>query len=108
MYKDTTWSHIFVFHIIVSIVTMTTGTPTSTSQSCGQCTSTSGASWAGGVLVGVVSGVLVMIIVWVIVTVISKKKSMIDTKRNIGRFSMTIIVKLLSFIFLDHMTTGTN
>ena len=108
MYKVMTWSHIFVFHIIVSIVTMTTGTPTSTSQSCAQCTSTSGASWAGGILVGVVSGILVMIIVWVIVTVISKKKSMIDTKRNIGRFSMTIIVKLLSFIFLDHMTTGTN
>ena len=86
---------------------MTTGTPTSTSQSCTQCTS--GASWAGGgILVGMVSGVLVMIIVWVIVTVISKKKSIIDRKRYIERFSMTIIVKFLSFIFLDHMMMGTN
>ena len=87
---------------------MTTGTPASTSQSCAQCTSTSGASWTGGILVGVVSGVHMMIIVWVIVTLISKKKSIIDRKRNIERFSMTIIVTFLSFILLNHVMTGTN
>ena len=80
---------------------MTTGTPATTSKSCAPCTlnstyiqtlppiasgniSNSGASWAGGILVGVVSGVIVMIIVWVIVTVISKK-SMSDRKKNIER-----------------------
>ena len=81
---------------------MTTGTHATTSQSCGPCTlnstyiqtlppiasdntSNSGALCAGGILVGVVSGVIVMIIVWVIVTVVSKKKSMIDRKKNIER-----------------------
>ena len=73
---------------------MTTSTPATTSQSCAPCTSTSDStSWSVGILVGVVSGVLLMIIVWVIVTVVSKKKSIIDGKRNIERFNMTIIVE---------------
>ena len=67
-----------------------------------------GASWVGGILVGVVSAVLVMIIVWVIVTVVSKKKSMIDRKRKIERLSMTIIIEFSSAIFLDHMMLGTH
>ena len=101
---------------------MTTGTPATKSQSCASCTlnstciqtlrpiasGTSGAPWAGGILVGVVSGVIVMIIVWVIVTVVSKKKSIIDRKKNIERFSMTIIIELSSALFLDHMMLGTN
>ena len=104
---------------------MTTGTPTTTCQSCAPYTlnstyiqtlppiasgntSTSGAPWAGGILVGVVSGVLVMIIVWMIVTVVSKKKSIIDRKRKIERFCMTIIIEFSSAIFLDHMMLGTN
>ena len=87
--------------ITVSTVTMTTsGTLATTSKSCAPCTlnstciqtpppivssstSTSvGASWVGGIFVGVVSGVLVTIIVWMIVTVVRKKKSIIDSKRN--------------------------
>ena len=98
VYTDITCSHII--DIIVSSVTITTSTPATTSQFCAACTfnstciqtlppiigsstSTSGsASWVGGILVGVVSGVLVMIIVLVIVTVVSKKKSIIDRKRN--------------------------
>ena len=56
---------------------------------------------------GMVSGVIVMIIVWVIVTVVSKK-SIIDRKRNIERFSMTIIIEFSSAIFLDHMMIGIN
>ena len=118
-------NHSNITTITVFIVTMTTGTSATTSQSCAPCTlnstyiqappsivsgstSNSGAPWSGGVLVGVVSGVIVMIIVWVIVTVISKKKSMIDRKRNIERFSMTIIIEFLSVVFLDHMMLHTN
>ena len=104
--------------ITVSTVTMaTTSTPGTTSQSCAPCTlnstyiqtlppivssstSTSvGASWVGGILVGVVSAVLVMIIVCVIVTVVNKKKTKIDRKRNIERFSMTIIIELHQLYF---------
>ena len=101
MYKDMTYSS-HIINIILSIVTTTTGTPATTSQFCAQCTlnstciqtlppiasgntSNSGAPWAGGILVGVVSGIIVMIIVWVIVTVVSKKKSIIDRKKNIER-----------------------
>ena len=113
--------------ITVSTVTMAiTSTPTTTSQSCALCTlnstciqtpppivsgstSTSvGASLVGGILVGVVCGVIVMIIVWVIVTVISKKKSIIDRKRNIEKFSMTIIIEFLTVIFLDQTMLSTN
>ena len=113
--------------ITVSTVTMaTTSTSATTSQSCAPCTLNSTciqtsppivcsdtstsveASLVGVILVGVVCGVLVMIIVWVIVTVISKKKSIIDRKRNIEKFSMTIIIEFSSVIFLDHMMLSTN
>ena len=95
----------------------TTSTPATTSQSCAPytlnstCIQTSppivssdtstsvGASWVGGILVGVVFGVLVMIIVWVIVIVVSKKKTIIDRKRNIERFSMTIIIEFHQLYF---------
>ena len=112
MYKDMTYSS-HIVNIIVSIVTMTTGTPATTSQSCAQCTlnstciqtlppivstSNSGALWAGGILVGMVSGVIVMIIVWVIVTVVNKK-SIIDRKRKIERFSMIIIIEICQLYF---------
>ena len=123
VYTDMTHSHVTT--IIISSVTMTTGTPDTTSQSCAPCilnstciqtsppivnsnTSTSSASWVGGILVGVVSGVLVMVIVWVIITVVSKKKSIIDRKRNKERFCMTIIIECLSVIFLDHMMMRNN
>ena len=119
-------NHSNITTITVSTVTMTTtGIPATTSQSCPPytltstciqtpppiaCDSTSTSddvSWVAGILVGVVSSILVMIIVWVIVTVVSKKKSIIDRKRNIERYNMTIIIELLSAIFLDHMM-GTN
>ena len=124
VYTDMNHSNITI--ITVCTVTMTTtNTPATTSKSCAPCTLNStciqtppsivssgtstcvGASWVGGVLVGVVSGVLVMIIMWVIVTVISKK-SIIDRKETKERFSMTIINEFLSVIFLDHMMMGTN
>ena len=96
-------THSHVTTIIIPSVTMITGTPDTTSQSCAPCTlnstciqtpppivnsntSTSSVSWVGGTLMGIVSGVLVMIIVWVIMTVVSKKKSIIERKRNKERF----------------------
>ena len=106
-----------VVNIVVSIVTMTTGTPATTSQSCAQCTlnstciqalppivstSNSGALWAGGILVGMVSGILVMIIVWVVTTthtIVVNKKSIIDRKNKIERFSMIIIIEICQLYF---------